>query len=175
MDTLIVKKTAQNALIEKSASVNDFNQTNVLRLVRQVMRHVNSNIKARLKANGFGELSARHLSVFEFLDVEGTNIVTLARRAGVTKQAMSKFVKEASAAGYVNVLRDTVDTRSLYVTFTAKGTQLMDVMHSEVKNIGENISQNSLISTEEATTGFTTLIKLLSYFEQNQKAVPSDN
>jgi DNA-binding MarR family transcriptional regulator len=143
--------------------------------VRQVMRHVNATINARLEANGFGDLSARHLSVFEFLEVEGTNIVTLARRAGVTKQAMSKFVKESKAAGYINVDRDEKDTRVWFVTFTKKGFKLMEVMQAEMKSIGNAIKVSGLISSEETTASFNTLTKLLNYFEQNHKAVPSEN
>jgi DNA-binding MarR family transcriptional regulator len=175
MENIVVENKAQKALAEKSAEIKEFNQTNILRVVRQVVRHVNAAINARLAANGFGDLSARHLSVFEFLDVEGTNIVTLARRAGVTKQAMSKFVREAKDGGYVNVDRDTKDTRVWYVTLTKKGFKLMEVMQSEIKSMGENIKSTGLISAEETAAGFNTLSKLLNYFEQNHKAAPSEN
>jgi DNA-binding MarR family transcriptional regulator len=175
MENIIVENKAQKALAEKSAEIKEFNQTNILRVVRQVVRHVNAAINTRLSANGFGDLSARHLSVFEFLDVEGTNIVTLARRAGVTKQAMSKFVREAKDGGYVNVDRDTKDTRVWYVTLTKKGFKLMEVMQSEIKSMGDAIKSTGLISAEETTASFNTLSKLLNYFEQNHKAAPSEN
>lgn len=175
MENIIVQTVAQRALAEKSAQMKDFNQTNVLRIVRQVVRHMNATIHARLEANGYSDLSARHLSVFEFLDVEGTNIVTLARRAGVTKQAMSKFVREVKEGGYVNVDRDTKDTRVWYVTLTKKGFKLMEVMQTEIKTTGDAIKESGTITTEETAAGFNTLTKLLNYFEQNQKAVPSEN
>jgi DNA-binding MarR family transcriptional regulator len=175
MENLIVQTAAQKALAEKSAQLKDFNQNNILRVVRQVVRHVNAVINARLASNGFGDLSARHLSVFEFLDVEGTNIVTLARRAGVTKQAMSKFVRETKDGGYVNVDRDTKDTRVWYVTLTKKGFKLMEVMQAELKATGDSISNSGLITKEETATSFNTLTKLLNYFEQTNKAVPSEN
>jgi DNA-binding MarR family transcriptional regulator len=175
MDNIIVQTVAQKALADKSAQMKDFNQTNILRIVRQVVRHINATINDRLEANGFGDLTPRHLSVFEFLDIEGTNIVTLARRAGVTKQAMSKFVREAKDGGYVNVDRDTKDTRVWYVTLTKKGYKLMEVMQTEIKATGEAIKESGMITNEETAAGFVTLTKLLNYFEQNQKAVPSEN
>jgi DNA-binding MarR family transcriptional regulator len=175
MENIVVENKAQKALAEKSAEIKEFNQTNILRVVRQVVRHMNAAINSRLESNGFGDLSARHLSVFEFLDIEGTNIVTLARRAGVTKQAMSKFVREVKDGGYVNVDRDTKDTRVWYVTLTKKGFKLMDVMQNEIKSMGETIKNTGLISAEETAAGFNTLTKLLNYFEQNHKAAPSEN
>jgi DNA-binding MarR family transcriptional regulator len=175
MENIIVQTVAQKALAEKSAQLKDFNQTNILRVVRQVVRHMNANINDRLEINGFGDLTPRHLSVFEFLDVEGTNIVTLARRAGVTKQAMSKFVREVRDGGYVNVDRDTKDTRVWYVTLTKKGFKLMEMMQTEIKATGDAIIESGVITKEETVIGFDTLTKLLNYFEQNQKAVPSEN
>jgi DNA-binding MarR family transcriptional regulator len=175
MENIIVQTVAQKALAEKSAQLKEFNQTNVLRVVRQVVRHMNANINDRLEVNGFGDLTPRHLSVFEFLDVEGTNIVTLARRAGVTKQAMSKFVREVRDGGYVSVDRDTKDTRVWYVTLTKKGFKLMEMMQTEIKATGDAIIESGVITKEETVIGFDTLTKLLSYFEQNQKAVPSEN
>jgi DNA-binding MarR family transcriptional regulator len=175
MENIIVQTVAQKALADKSAQMKEFNQTNILRIVRQVVRHVNANINDRLEANGFGDLTPRHLSVFEFLDIEGTNIVTLARRAGVTKQAMSKFVREAKDGGYVSVDRDTKDTRVWYVTLTKKGFKLMEVMQTEIKAAGDAIIESGVITKEETAAGFDTLTKLLNYFEQNQKAVPSEN
>ncbi len=142
-----------------------FNQTNIVRILRLVTRYMNNEISERLLKKGHEGLSVRHLSVFENLDFEGTNIVNLASRAGMTKQAMSKLVKEVTHLGYVSAKTDQKDSRVVTVLFTEKGIDFLRDLREEVAITKEEILNTGIISGKEATEMTTSLIKLLNYFK----------
>ena len=83
-----------------------FNKQNFVHLTRHLHRQLTLNMNKQLDAWGYTDISVRHFSVFDHLDPEGTNIVTLSNRANMTKQAMGKLVKEAHLAGYVDTNTD---------------------------------------------------------------------
>ena len=144
-----------------------FNQTNSVRIIRQITRYLTHEISNRLEKSGHSGLSARHLSVFENLDFEGTNIVTLANRAGVTKQAMSKLVKEVNTEGYVNVKTDQRDSRVVIVSFSEKGIDFLTVLRREIQLTKAHLNDTGIISQEESTSMINGLQKLLSYLENS--------
>jgi DNA-binding MarR family transcriptional regulator len=150
---------------EQIALFKKFNEQNLVRLVRETYRQVTNNVNKRLEECGFGDLSARHLSIFDHLDYEGTNIVTLANRAGISKQAMSKLVKEVTAASYISVKTDVKDSRIVVVSFTEKGMKFLTTLRNEINNAREAILKTDAVSIEDVTTTTTTLSRLLTYFE----------
>ena len=142
-----------------------FNERNFVRLTRQLYRQVTNNINARLETCGFSDLSARHLSVFDHLDSGGTNIVTLAGRAGISKQAMSKLVRETHSAGYVSVETDKNDSRISNVSFNEKGLGFLTILQTEINKVREVILETEFVSKEDMSSTISTLSKILNYFE----------
>ena len=136
-----------------------------MRLTRQIYRQVTNNINTRLESCGFSDLSARHLTVFDHLDAHGTNIVTLASRAGISKQAMSKLVRETSVAGYVSVETDKNDSRISNVNFNEKGLGFLNILQSEINKTREVILEAEYVTKEDMSSTISTLSKLLNYFE----------
>jgi DNA-binding MarR family transcriptional regulator len=78
-----------------------------------------------LAARGFAVRPA-HVPVFAGLDPAGTNISTLASRAGISRQAMSALVRDVEAAGYVRTAPDPADRRALVVELTDAGAEFCD-------------------------------------------------
>ena len=74
-----------------------------------------SNLAAR------GRLTASHIHITRHLALEGSRLTELARRAGVSKQAMGKLVQECEAWGLVNRSADARDARARCITFTPLG------------------------------------------------------
>jgi len=74
-----------------------------------------SNLAAR------GRLTASHIHITRHLALEGSRLTELARRAGVSKQAMGKLVQECEAWGLVNRSADARDARARRITFTPLG------------------------------------------------------
>ena len=74
-----------------------------------------SNLAAR------GSLNASHVRITRHLALEGARLTDLARRAGVSKQAMGKLVEQCEAWGLVTRLADGRDARAQRVIFTPLG------------------------------------------------------
>ncbi len=74
-----------------------------------------SNLAAR------GCLSASHIHITRHLALEGSRLTELARRAGVTKQAMGKLVEQCEAWGLVDRMADPRDARARRIVFTPVG------------------------------------------------------
>src|SRR5947208_563548 len=86
---------------------------------------VNEIVLAQVKAQGFQDIRPPHATAFRCMETEGVRVITLAERAGVTKQAMSLVVKEMVEMGYVKTEQDSTDKRALLVKRTEKGDRLM--------------------------------------------------
>ena len=74
-----------------------------------------SNLAAR------GRLTASHIHITRHLALEGSRLTELARRAGVSKQAMGKLVQECEAWGLVSRSDDAHDARARRIVFTPVG------------------------------------------------------
>jgi DNA-binding MarR family transcriptional regulator len=81
-------------------------------------------IRLHLKARGH-RLQTAHAKILVHLDMEGTRLTELARRAGISKQAMGKLVNELEAIGYVERAVDDSDGRAWKIGFTPKGLALL--------------------------------------------------
>jgi DNA-binding MarR family transcriptional regulator len=144
---------------------NNFNKTNSVRIIRQITRHINTEINYYLIQKGHSKLSARHLSVFENLDFDGTNIVTLAHRAGMTKQAMSKLVKEVIQEGYARAIIDERDSRALTVYFTDKGVCFLKDMRETIQEVRAAFKAKGFNSSSNNDSFINNLQNILRFFE----------
>jgi DNA-binding MarR family transcriptional regulator len=78
----------------------------------------------RLPAAGFNDIRPAHCTgVFRVIDPQGTRPTELARRAGVTPQAMAEFVSYLEQRGYLQRLPDPADGRGRIVKLTPRGRQ----------------------------------------------------
>lgn len=74
-------------------------------------------------------------SLLPFLDLEGTRSTELARRAGITKQAVAKVLKELEEAGLVTRTQDQSDGRAQLVHFTESGVDYLLQIHAAIRSI----------------------------------------
>ena len=70
-----------------------------------------------------GKLTASHIQITRHLPLEGCSLTELARRAGITKQAMGKLADQCAAWDLVHRVADPRDARAIRIAFTATGTQ----------------------------------------------------
>lgn len=78
-------------------------------------------VVARLASRGYVDFPIASASLLWLLDEGGTRSTLLARRAGVTKQAMSQLVQLMERQGYLEQLADPNDTRAKVVRMTPHG------------------------------------------------------
>lgn len=103
---------------KKSASVGQ--------LLFKAARLFNEEAVERVAARGAVKLRTSHTLLFPHLDVEkGIRATVLADRLGITKQAVSKLLKELESSGVVERVRDPADARAQLVRITAAGRQGM--------------------------------------------------
>jgi DNA-binding MarR family transcriptional regulator len=95
------------------------------RQVLAIHRDFQSRALAELRRRGHGALSPALIGLLPHLDTGGTRVVDAARRAGISKQAVAKLVRELEALGYVARAPDLADGRAALVTFTARGQELL--------------------------------------------------
>ena len=70
-------------------------------------------------------LRPAHTSLFPHIDKEGTRLTELARRLGVTKQAVGQLVGDLEALRVLERADDPQDGRAKLVRFTDKGLRAM--------------------------------------------------
>ncbi len=149
-----------------------FQKVNLVRILRQSVRLITNEISKTLVRNGHENLSARHLNVFENLTVADNNIISLANRAGISKQAMSKLVKEIALEGYVNVVTDRRDNRVQLVQLTEKGAAFLLLIQKEIEEKYQEVLDLGLTSKEDMVLVYRSMKSIIGYFETkpNKKA-----
>jgi DNA-binding MarR family transcriptional regulator len=70
-----------------------------------------------------------------YIDLDGTRSVDLARRMGLTKQAVGKLVRELEADGLLYREPDDADGRAFLVKFTDAGIEYLSRMHRCISQI----------------------------------------
>jgi DNA-binding MarR family transcriptional regulator len=85
-----------------------------------------SNLAAR------DQVGAAHIHITRHLPLEGARLTSLARRAGMTKQAMGDLVDQCEAWGLVTRTPDPLDARARQVQFTAAGLAWLQAFREAV-------------------------------------------
>src|SRR5580700_1314575 len=98
-------------------------------------------------AAGYTDVRQVHLNVLRHIDVpQGTRIVDLAARAGVTKGAMGQLVEECARLGLVDLSPDPADGRAKIVSYSKRGRAFMAVTRRSAKRIEADFAE--LLGTE---------------------------
>ncbi len=117
------------------------------RLLNKSYRYMRALASEYLRERGYGTLRVGHIVALVNIDAEGSNINHLALAAGMTKQAMSKIIKELQSEEYLIVEKDKNDARALIVKYTPKGLQALSdlnvCMNLVHKQFGEILGEET--------------------------------
>ena len=80
---------------------------------------------SRLKAAGWSDITRAQSLVLAHLDPEGTRSTELARRSGVTRQAVHQTVQELVELGLLELAPDPTSQRAKLVVLTRRGKRLV--------------------------------------------------
>jgi DNA-binding MarR family transcriptional regulator len=70
-----------------------------------------------------------------YIDLEGTRSTELAKRLGVSKQAVGRVVRELEDDGLLARALDEADGRAFLVTFTERGLEYLMRMHEAIRKV----------------------------------------
>lgn len=123
------------------------------RLLLAAFQLFEDRIVEGIRSLGFSDFRLSDTYVFRNLDPGGTRITTLARRARVTKQSMSEFVRGLERRGYVERTPDPGDGRAKRVRLTARGRDVTDaarrVHRSLVEEWGDALGAREFVRLRE--------------------------
>ncbi len=105
---------------------------NVGRLLNNAVRRFESRVLELMAENGHGETRIAHVGLTRNLDVEGTRLTELARRASVSKQAMGELVDQCAELGLVSREADPSDGRARIIRFTPAGLAWLEAFREAV-------------------------------------------
>lgn len=107
-------------------TLDDAKQRSTLQLLFKAARLTNEAALARVRAaTGQRHLRAAHTALFPHIDLQGTRLTEIARRVGVSKQAVAKLVDELVTLGVLERVPDPSDGRAKLVRFAGGGAALL--------------------------------------------------
>jgi DNA-binding MarR family transcriptional regulator len=115
----------------------------------------------QLILHGYKNFKIAYMPVLMNVSVNGTNNNELAKRARVSKQAMSKVIKELTLYGYIKTKTDPNDKRSSIVMFTEKGKRFVIDARLCVKDLMDEYRKEFGKSQFDETT--KTLLKIIEF------------
>ena len=99
-------------------------------LLLRGFRWFEDGLLSRLEEAGWSELTRAHSLVFAHLDREGTRPIELARRIGISRQAVSQTLVELVELGLVEIVPDPASRRSKLVVLTPVGKATVASAHA---------------------------------------------
>jgi DNA-binding MarR family transcriptional regulator len=122
-------------------ALREYRNSRLYRPLARTLRVYNRRIIEGLHARGYIDFSAGFPPLLSNLDVEGTRIGVLARRAGVTRQAAGQLVREIEKCGYVDRRQAPDDPRAIVIRFTARGRRLLAAVFELVEQIESDFAR----------------------------------
>lgn len=99
---------------------------NMGRILNNARNRFEARVLEILTESGHDQVRSSHINLTRNLDMAGTITTELARRAGMTKQAMGEIVEQCEQLGLVERIRDKRDARAKIVRFTEAGLEWLE-------------------------------------------------
>jgi DNA-binding MarR family transcriptional regulator len=110
----------------------DWRRRNTSRLLYSAAWLFDQRILEIVNGDGFPDIRMAHLHLPRNLDLGGTRLTVLAKRAEMSKQAMAELVDDGEKMRLVARRPDPTDRRAKMVVFTPRGRRLIDVVQRAV-------------------------------------------
>ncbi|MBN9428476.1 MAG: winged helix-turn-helix transcriptional regulator [Burkholderiales bacterium] len=128
-------------------SFDDTRRLGIGRLLLMARRDFVARLQARLLAAG--EPWHPSMMISSYVDSDGTRSGEIAKRMGITKQAVGRMVRDLESLGLLTQEPDPLDGRATRVRFTSAGLRYMVRMHRQIDEIEREYE--ALIGAERFT------------------------
>jgi DNA-binding MarR family transcriptional regulator len=105
---------------------------NIGRMLNNAVARFESRVLELMSQSGHPQARISQISLTRNLDLGGTRVSELARRAGMTKQAMGELVSQCAALKLVVTHVDPADKRARVVQFTREGLDWLEAFRQAV-------------------------------------------
>jgi|GEM_PF-569002 len=109
--------------------VQERREHSVGRLLLRGYRVFNTLAAKRLADRGHEGLGMAHTAILPHIAIEGTRLTTIARLAGMTKQAAAEVLRDLEQQGYIERVVDPADQRAILVKFSVAGQRFLRDAH----------------------------------------------
>ncbi|HSV53498.1 MAG TPA: MarR family transcriptional regulator [Burkholderiaceae bacterium] len=99
---------------------------NAGRVLSNALRRFEERVMELMSAAGHSQIRRPHVNLTRHLDLDGTRITELARRAAMTNAAMTELIDQCEGLGLVERAPDPTDKRVRVVRFTPEGLDWLD-------------------------------------------------
>jgi len=104
-------------------------------LLEAASQSVLQTLAARLRARGYGAITEPHLVLFGNLDCGATHAAQIAQRMQMSRQAISKTLRELQGLGFLRLEDDPDRRNQKLVVMMERGIQLALDARSELRSI----------------------------------------
>lgn len=121
----------------------------LIRLLGLTKKDVDSRLTEKMQMAGYKDFKIGDMVLLVNISPEGTINNELAKKARITKQAMSKVVKNLVTTGFIYTRKHETDNRATVICLTDQGKQLLidayecveEIQQYYISIIGENDGQ----------------------------------
>ncbi|MEL6182360.1 MAG: MarR family transcriptional regulator [Myxococcota bacterium] len=125
-------------------------RANVPQLLFKCARLLNEHSLSRLRQEtGQTGLRTVHTTLFPHIDLEGTRLTVLARRLGISKQAVGQLVDELVEMNTLERVPDPSDGRAKLIRFSEGGQSLLhglELLKTIEMELAEAVGQDAIVS-----------------------------
>jgi DNA-binding MarR family transcriptional regulator len=136
------------------------------RLLKILKLHFDDWVTEQLTARRHYEFKLAHMPFIMNISAEGINNNELARRARVTKQAMSKVSKELQDMGYIQMKTDAKDKRITIYTLTERGKRFVIDARLCVKELMDE--HREIVGKVKYDSMIQTMAELVEYHDSKR-------
>jgi DNA-binding MarR family transcriptional regulator len=124
--------SSSSSFTNREGTPDSFGPPLIGALLRVPLQSVQQRMLDRLREQGFDDIDAAHMNVFQYPGPQGARPSELATRLRITKQALNYLLGELERLGYVERQPHPDDQRSKRVVLTARGIAMIEVMRDAV-------------------------------------------
>lgn len=117
----------------EAETVGNWRHHHVGRHLGNALRRFDERVLRLVREAGYKEDRLIFHTVIRYLDIKGTRLTELARRANMTKQAMSELVDQVRKFGVVKQQPDPTDRRARLIVFTTAGLKMLEANRRAIR------------------------------------------
>lgn len=123
-------------------------QQSLIRMLGLLKKDMDCRIMQKLQQKGYNNFKLGDLVLIVNIDPQGIINNELARKARITKQAMSKVVKNLEAGGFIHTSKHANDARAAIISLTDEGKKLIICAAESFQEIQEEYTH--IVGQEDA-------------------------